>query len=524
MLPPMLKNLKTKLIVMTTSNQILSNTQARIAQYKCLNDLLFHTRYFFKKAQHRKFVVGDHHEIICAALERVLRGELKRLIINIAPRYGKTELAVKSFISHGLALNAAAKFIHLSYSDMLALDNSEAVKDLIESPEYQELFSNVKFKPGSAAKKKWYTTEGGGVYATSAAGQVTGFGAGNVDDEDDELMSQVDELIANTQGVHTSGLDNKFKFGGALIIDDPIKPDDADSDLRRERVNNRFETTIRNRVNSRNTPIVIIMQRLHPMDLSGYLMDVEPGEWEVISLPCIKEDGTALWPFKHTVEELRKIEAVNESVFTRQYMQQPRHKEGLLFPVEDLRFKDFSKMDLKKMAEYRFMIIDPADEGGDDLSAPECYLIGDKIYVPSVIYNNHGTDINEPLCVEKIVTSALDAVEIESNSAWILFAKSVRTLANSRHPNCVIRSIKNTINKHTRILAQASFIRDNFIFDSNYAKYPQYAKFIKNLTAYMKSQVGGHKNAHDDAPDALAGAAKYFRTVFAHLWIVPEKD
>lgn len=109
----------------------------QLAKVKCLKSLLFYTRFFFKTQYKRKFVVGEHHEIICDALERVLRGELKRLIINVAPRYGKTELAVKSFISHGLALNPSAKFIHLSYADNLALDNSESIKDLIQSDDYR---------------------------------------------------------------------------------------------------------------------------------------------------------------------------------------------------------------------------------------------------------------------------------------------------------------------------------------------------------------------------------------------------
>jgi hypothetical protein len=203
------------------------------------------------------------------------------LIINIAPRYGKTEVAVKNFIAKGLAHNPAAKFIHLSYSDDLALDNSEEVKDIIKSAEYQQLFPEVQIKPGTDSKKKWYTTKGGGVYATAAAGQVTGFGAGKVDDE--EVEKFFDEI--ESEG-----------FGGALVIDDPIKPEDADSELIRERVNNRFDSTIRNRVNSRNTPIIIIMQRLHEHDLCGYLIDNEGTKWEVLSLPSIKENGKRYGP------------------------------------------------------------------------------------------------------------------------------------------------------------------------------------------------------------------------------------
>ena len=159
--------------------------ELKVAKYKCLTDTLFFTRYFFKKRFNRKFVIGEHHRIIAETLDRVIKGELKKVIFNIAPRYGKTEMCVKNLISEGLAINPAARFIHLSYSDDLALDNSDEVREIVKSAEYQEMFPHVKIKPKSDSKKKWYTSEDGGVYATSAAGQVTGFGAGQVDNEDD---------------------------------------------------------------------------------------------------------------------------------------------------------------------------------------------------------------------------------------------------------------------------------------------------------------------------------------------------
>lgn len=300
-------------------------------QNECKQSLLFFTRYFYKLRHGRKFVINDHHQIICDALEKVLRGETTRLIINIAPRYSKTELAVKNFIAHGLALNPGAKFIHLTYAAKLALDNSEEARDIVQDPEYQKLF-NVEIKKDSKAKDKWYTSSGGGVYAAGAGGQVTGFGAGKVDDEeedakraeqarkeDDELKDEVDAFNQALADFLEKGL-----FGGAIIIDDPIKPEDAYSEIKRARINERFETTIRNRVNSRNTPIIVIQQRVHEKDLSGYLMEIEPEVWTVIKLPCLQDDGTALWPMKHTVEELQHLNLISPFVFTAQYQQDPQ--------------------------------------------------------------------------------------------------------------------------------------------------------------------------------------------------------
>ena len=95
-----------------------------IIKEKCEDSLLFFTRYIFKESFGVKFEVAQFHKTLANVLEKVHKGEIKRLIINIPPRYGKTELAVKMYISWCLAKNPKARFIHLSYSDALALDNS----------------------------------------------------------------------------------------------------------------------------------------------------------------------------------------------------------------------------------------------------------------------------------------------------------------------------------------------------------------------------------------------------------------
>lgn len=286
-----------------------------ILRAKFLTDTLFATRYLFKERFGRKFIVGNHHEKIGKALDRVFNGECKRLMIWLPPRYSKTEIAVKTAIAKGLAINPASKFIHTSYSKDLALDNATEIKEIIQSEYFKRLFPHIAIAKGEAVKHKWYTEQGGGVYTTSTAGQITGFGAGEVPDE--EIESTIEEL------------ERSPRFAGAIIIDDPIKPEDAGSATMREKVNMRFETTIRSRTNSRNTPIIIIMQRLHKNDLCGYLMQIEPDEWEVLNLPALSIDEetgeeVALWSFKHTVEELHKIRAANRFVFETQYQQNPK--------------------------------------------------------------------------------------------------------------------------------------------------------------------------------------------------------
>lgn len=256
------------------------------------------------------------------------------------PRYGKTEEAVINWIAQCLADNPKAKFIHLSYSDDLALDNSSKTRDLIRSDEFQELWP-LKLKDDADSKKKWYTQEGGGLYATAAGGAITGFGAGVTEQPDDG------------------------KFYGAIIIDDPHKVEDAQSKLERDKVNGRLNSTIKSRRNSRKTPIIIIMQRLHEEDMSGYVLAGKMGEnFHHLKLSAIQADGTALWPFKHTIEELMRERAADPFTFSGQMQQEPSPEDGTFFKKE--WFKRFTiGEEPEKLSKYGASDYAVTEGGGD---------------------------------------------------------------------------------------------------------------------------------------------------------------
>jgi predicted phage terminase large subunit-like protein len=262
-------------------------------------DLYFFSRWMFFQRRRYKWLRGPHHKAICDALMRVFRGECKRLIINVPPRYSKTEIAVVNFIAWALGHVPDAEFIHASYAAPLAVNNSANVRSLLQHEAYQQVFPTCRL--ASDAKSHWTTTEGGVMYAAGAGGTITGFGAGK----------------------HREG------FGGAIIIDDPHKPDEAKSDVIRQGVIDWFQNTLESRKNSKDTPIILIMQRLHEHDLAGWLLDGGNGEtWEHVCLPAIQADGTALWPEKHTIEDLRRMEKAAPYVFAGQYLQRPAPPEG----------------------------------------------------------------------------------------------------------------------------------------------------------------------------------------------------
>lgn len=450
-----------------------------------LSGTLNFTRYFFKKMQKKKFVIGNHHKIVCNALDKVIRGETRRLIINIAPRFGKTELAVKQFIAYGLAINPASKFIHLSYSGTLAMDNSVSIKDIIKSETYRQLF-DTRVREGQDTKNRWETEQGGGVYATSTLGQITGFGAGAVDIPGEP-----------------------YKFAGAIVIDDPIKPEDALSDVVRERVNRRFETTIRNRVNSRNTPIIIIMQRLHENDMCGYLESIEPGEWEVVSLPCLYTDEESgqtksLWPFKLTVEELRKIRVTNSYVFDTQYMQNPKPVEGLMYE----KFKTYDTFPIEAKLPIKRCYIDTADTGADFLCAI-CYdEFESGCYVTEILFTDKSMEYTEPETARMLVRNGTQEVIIESNNGGRGFRRNVeKNVRELGDWNMMFRDFTQTKNKATRIFTHSAEVQNVVYFPTGWETlYPQY---YQAMAGYRK--MGN--NEHDDAPDATTGIVENFQGI-----------
>lgn len=449
-----------------------------------LSSIRHYTAELFEQQYKQKFIFGEHHLKICNALDKVVRGECRKLIINISPRYGKTELAVKMFISYGLAINPRARFIHLSYSSALAVDNSMSVKSIVSNEYYQYVF-DTHIARGLNTKARWNTSVGGGLYATSTLGQITGFGAGITDKEEDEIM---DEFTAQF---------NTNQFNGAIVIDDPIKPEDALSDNMRESVNRRFETTIRNRVNSRNTPIIIIMQRLHEHDLCGYLQEIEPDDWTVLSMPCltIDENGNerALWEFKHTVDELHKIERANAFVFETQYQQNPT-------PIEGLMYRGFKTYDALPIGGIRKNYTDSADVGSDYLCSIDYVELKGLCYVIDILYTKKPMEYTEPALARMLMKDEIEECLIESNNGGRIFMRNVESLSREMgNRSTRFTGFTQSKNKQIRIFTRANEVCNCVIFPEGWEMvWPDAAMSLKSFRKEGK-------NTHDDIEDVVTG-------------------
>ena len=247
-----------------------TDNEKRMLRYMLENDGMQFMRYFFKLREGTKMIRSWHHYVIEYVLQAVLDLKIKRLVVNIAPGYTKTEQVVLNFICRGLALNKRAKFIHASYSGDLAHENSSKIKETISSNEFQELWP-MDIRVDTKGKKRWFTEEGGGMMAVSAGGQITGFRAGRMEES---------------------------KFSGAFIIDDPVKPDDGYSQVKRSAINNRFNNTMRSRLAIEEIPMIVIMQRIHEDDLSGYLLKGGSGDtWHHLSVPTYMSEEVLEAPY-----------------------------------------------------------------------------------------------------------------------------------------------------------------------------------------------------------------------------------
>ena len=258
-----------------------------------------------------EYVVRPHIVEMCETIELCMHGLLpdgkKNLIINIPPRFSKTT-TVQNMAEYATGHLPDCEYIFTGYAKGLAEKSTVAIRNNMMAEWYMELFPACRVDKKKATRRdEFETTEGGVIYAVGLDGSVTGYGAGKT----------------------------RPGFGGALIIDDPIKVSDAHSETMRENAITAYKETLRTRTNSNDTPIIVIMQRVHPHDLCGYLLTEEKDDWHQLIIPAMDEDtGEPLWPQRITKEQLMKMKEVDPFTFYTQYQQRPIQPGGTVIKEE----------------------------------------------------------------------------------------------------------------------------------------------------------------------------------------------
>lgn len=291
------------------------------------------------------YVPGWVHADICEKLEQFSRdveeGKSPRLMINMPPRHGKSEIASKTFPSWHLGRLPKHEVITCSYSGDLAKDFSRKCRDLISSEEYRQVFPKTVLSKESKSVEKWSTTKGGGFTAAGVQGPITG------------------------RGAHVG------------IIDDPVKDrEEAESPGNRQKVKDWYSSTFYTRL-APGGGVLVIQTRWHEDDLSGWLLDVmkeaeqemldsEDGEWpedadrwEVVQYPAValedeqfRKQGEALHEDRYPIKALNKIKrAMLPRDWEALYQQRPTSDDGDYF-TKDM-FSWYSIVDRPPLDEMR---------------------------------------------------------------------------------------------------------------------------------------------------------------------------
>lgn len=432
-------------------------------------DLLTFVRTMFKARKGLDLVDNWHQEAICTALEKVVLGRTKRLIINIPPRSGKTEIAVINYIAWCMGNFPDSEFIHASYSKRLATSNAYNVRAIMQHEKFTEIFSHTAIKADSSAKDEFRTAQGGIVYATGADGTITGYGAGKMRDT----------------------------FGGAIIIDDPHKAGEANSETMRQNVLDWFSTTMESRKNKPDTPIIVIMQRLHEDDLSGFLLAGGNGEeWEHLNISA-EVDGESFWPQQFPWEELKRKEAANSYVYAGQYLQQPAPIGGGIF--KDAWWQYYTA---KPQFEWRAIYADTAQKTKEhnDFSVFQCWgktkdgkaylldMIRGKWEAPELLqqarafWNKHKNSTD---------TGSLRAMKIEDKVSG---TGLIQTLGRE---GVQVKAVQRNTDKLTRAMDAAPSVEAGFVYIST---------DVPDITDFLREHSQFPNSKHDDTVDPCVDA------------------
>jgi len=235
------------------------------------------------------------------------------------------------------------------------------------------------------------------------------------------------------------------------------------------------------------------MQRLHPEDLCGYLLDKNEEPWEVVDIPAI-QDGKALWPYKHTLEDLKSMKRANPTVFERQYMQNPVPREGMLY-TKFYTYTELPTSGALKVKGY----VDTADTGEDYLCSIIYLAHNALFYLLDVVYTQKPMEITERLVSAQIERTDCKKVDIESNNGGRGFARNVERNVKEGNIICTVDWFHQSQNKQARIFNESANVQNFIRYPEGWqSKWPEFSDAIRRYTSKGK-------NKHDDAPDVLTG-------------------
>jgi predicted phage terminase large subunit-like protein len=425
-----------------------------------------------------------HIEAIAEALEQCRTGKLRRLIINVPPRSLKSHMTSISFVAWLLGHDSSAQVICASYAQDLADKLAGDCRSLMTSKWYQELFPTTRLATRRQAVHDFVTTKKGSRLATSVGGVLTGRGA------------------------------------NYIIIDDPLKPDEALSETQRNAVNSWYDHTLISRLNDKRTGcIILIMQRLHEDDLVGHVL--QQPDWRVLKFPAIAEQdettivqtpygtrtfarraGEPLDPQREPIEVLDALrESLGEYNFSGQYQQGPAPLGGGM--IKTSWFKTYEPGELPKEFDLVFQSWDTANKSSELSDYSACTTWGMQ---------------NQHLFLLNVLRKRLDYPELRrivKQHAAIFEAKNIliedkasgtqliQDLLNDGVQETARYQPKNASDKIMRMHSVSSTIENGFVHIPTHAEW--LAQYLHEMATFPKGKFDDQVDSTSQALDWVKG-------------------
>jgi predicted phage terminase large subunit-like protein len=407
-----------------------------------------------------------HIDAMAHKVSQVASGEVKRLIIAVPPRHLKSIIASVALPAWYLGHNPSERVVCVSYSAELAKTHANDFRRVVTDPVYKAVFPRMVL--ARETDSEIHTTLRGRRYATSIQGTLTGRG------------------------------------GNLFIIDDPLKPGDAISQVSRERVIEWYRSTLVTRPDDKQAArVMVVMQRIHVDDLVGYLLENEAG-FEVLSLPAIaqstttydlggdrthtREKGDLLHPAHEPAEVLREIKkSMGSMLFSAQYQQAPEPAGGKIIKRKMLRYYS----DLERLPTDRIVLswdIALSEQETGHYSA--CVVLlnrGELYYVLEVIRGKFPFD--------KLKDKILEVKRRYEKAALLIEDASISTglIQSLREKQVNVVAIPVNRDKQSRVISQID------LFEGGSVLLPKDAPWLDAFVSELLSFPG----RHDDQVDAL---------------------
>jgi predicted phage terminase large subunit-like protein len=440
----------------------------------------FAARCFYDLNPQTELAMNWHLEVIAGKLTDVRQGKIRRLIINLPPRHLKSLMASIAFPAWCLGHDPSAQILCVSYAQDLADKLARDCRSIMISPWYRRVFP-TRLAPHRQAVQEFITTAQGYRLATSNGGVLTGRGA------------------------------------DIILIDDPLKPEEALSDAQRHAANDWFSHTLYSRLNDKqHGAIVIIMQRLHEDDLVGHVLDQEP--WEVVRFPAIAErnevheidtifgrrtftrrHGEALHCEREPLDTLDRIRrTIGEYNFAGQYQQSPAPLGGGLVKAEWFNcYRETERPDTFDRIVQSWDTANKATELSDFSVCTTWGIKGKKLYLLSVLRKRLEYPDLKRAVREQIKLFQANVVLIEDK------ASGTQLIQELVGEGCsAVTKYKPECDKIMRLHAQTALIENGFVY------LPETAPW---LDGYLHEMRVFPKGKHDDQVDSTAQFLDWFK-------------